>query len=69
MINTDNQKLREQLAALDKDKKAHDSHWYDINRVEVLPGSRVMDAPNVDSYDEDIFAHNSGPAEKPNYKN
>lgn len=42
---------------IDKDGKALDSHWFDIERLEVTSKEPVMTVPN--------FGEVKGPAEKP----
>jgi hypothetical protein len=40
------------------DGKYAESHWYDVNRLEPIPGNRVMDVPSFGEEER-------GPAEKP----
>ena len=49
---------------LDDKGKFHDSTWFDINRIELLPDSRVMKPPVIKP-NESVFDHDSGAAEKP----
>ena len=41
----------------DKDGKAFETHWYDINRLEILRNGRVMPLPD--------FEFDKGPMDKP----
>ncbi len=47
---------------VDKDGKKPDSHWFDVNRLEVLDAKRVMPVPEFAAKPQ---AHMHGPAEKP----
>lgn len=49
----------------DKDGKPKESHYFDINRLEILSDKPVMARPNFDF--GDIAEGNHGPAEKPKF--
>ena len=51
--------------AKDKDGKMRDSNWFDIHRLEVLKGKRVMPVPDFDAAGDVPAEWNHGPAEKP----
>lgn len=51
---------------LDNDKKPQDSHWFDIQRCEIL-GDRVMQPPFIDEK-KNPSSYEQGPAEKPGMK-
>lgn len=46
---------------LDKDGKPHESFWIDVQRLELLPGSRIMPLP---TFAGTIPTYDKGPAEK-----
>jgi hypothetical protein len=50
---------------MDKDGKQKDSHYFDINRLEIKSNKPVMDVPNFD-YGA-IANGEKGPAEKPRF--
>ena len=50
---------------LDKDNKFLDSHWLDINRLEIISDKPVMPVPNF-SFGP-ISEGDKGPAEKPKF--
>lgn len=45
--------------------KPQDSHWFDVNRLEVTGDAPVMPRPEFDWSPQAISAGDKGPAEKP----
>ena len=50
-----------------KDGKLGDSHWFDVQRAELLGKTAVMSAPDFAARAATIAEHASGPAEKPEW--
>ncbi len=48
-----------------KDGKLEDSRWFDIQRLRVVEGERVMAVPSFDALATPDGVHTKGPAEKP----
>ena len=48
-----------------RDGNLGDGHWFDVQRLKVMPGKPVMTAPDFDAVAKTPAEHKSGPAEKP----
>lgn len=50
---------------LDNSGKLQDSHWFDVNRLQITSQERVMDRPEFEWDKESISSGLKGPAERP----
>ena len=49
---------------LDKDGKAYEQWWYDVQRLKVLMPNPVMEVPDFKTRDMSVPTYDRGPAEK-----
>jgi hypothetical protein len=47
------------------DGKLGDGHYFDVHRIELIPGERVMPVPDFQAVARKPSEYNHGPAEKP----
>ena len=52
---------------LDDKGNTRESGWFDVARLQILPGDTVMDRPTFEWSEELVAKGNHGPAEKPTF--
>ena len=50
---------------IDKDKKPMESHWFDVNRLEITDPKPVMPRPTFEWSPQNVAEGGKGPAERP----